>query len=303
MKCADIQKKLFAYIDDSLSHEERMLINEHLASCQECSSSLSDMRKTLDYVQKLEDFEPPPWLTQKVMEKIKAEAEPKKGILQKLFYPIHIKLPIEAAAVFLIAVAALYIFKTVQPEIKLAQLPSEETKIQAPLQEKDKIPSVVETKHFPAKPAEKQVLTKKPDVTGKVEEEPKAPAPVVKEHEARPSAGAVAKDESKTEVLSRAAKALAEQKREAVSLTINVRDIKSAIAEIEKALTQLNGQITKYQSFENREIIITKLDSIKLREFIEKLKLIGAVKEKDLEIAEGIVEIRIEVTKIPSLPQ
>ncbi|MDH5768610.1 MAG: zf-HC2 domain-containing protein, partial [Nitrospirota bacterium] len=95
MECADIQKKLSAYIDDALSPEERMLIDEHLTSCQECKASLADMRKTLEYVQKLEDIEPPPWLAQKVMTKIKEEvvatrfrAKPKRGILQKLFYPL-----------------------------------------------------------------------------------------------------------------------------------------------------------------------------------------------------------------------
>ena len=99
MECADIQKKLSAYIDDALSPEERMLIDEHLTSCQECNAFLADMIKTLEYIQKIEDVEPPPWLTQKVMTKVKEEvaatrfrAKPKRGILQKLFYPLHIKL-------------------------------------------------------------------------------------------------------------------------------------------------------------------------------------------------------------------
>lgn len=299
MECADIQKKLSSYIDDALSPEERMLIVEHLTLCQKCSASLADMRKTLEYIQKLEDIEPPPWLTQKVMEKVKSEAKPKMGILQKLFYPLHIKLPIEAAAVFLIAVAVLYIFKTIQPEIKLAQIPSEEIKTQVPAQEKDKFPAIVETKPVPSKPAEKQLLAKKPDVTGKVEEAPKAPAPVTKEHEARPSAGAVAKDEQKTEVLSRApkAKALAERKEEIFSLTINVKDIKTAVKEIEKVLIQLNGQIIRTESIENREIITANLDSKKLKELIDKLKLIGEVKEKALEGLEGDIKVRIEVVK------
>ena len=310
MECADIQKKLSSYIDDALSPEERMLIDEHLTSCQKCSASLADMRKTLEYIQKIEDVEPPPWLTQKVMTKVKEEvvatrfrAKPKRGILQKLFYPLHIKLPIEAAAVFLIAVAALYIFKTIQPEVKLAQIPSEEIKTQAPLQEKDKFPAIVETKPVPAKPAEKPLLGKKPDVTDKVAEPPRAPSPVLKEAEApleaRPSAGAVAKDEQRTEVLSRApkAKALAERKEEFFSLTINVKDIKTAVKEIEKVLIQLNGQITRTESFENREIITANLDSKKLKQLIDKLKLIGEVKEKALEGLEGDVRIRIEIVK------
>lgn len=250
-----------------------------LKSFQECSVSLSDMRKTLEYIQKLEDIEPPPWLTQKVMARIRSEAKPKRGILQKLFYPLHIKLPIEAAAVFLIAVAALYIFKTIQPEVKLTQMPSEEMKTQ-----------------IPSKPAEKPLFAKKPEVTERVTEAPKAPPPVAKEDETRPSAGAVAKDEQRTEVLSRA-KAMAERKEERISLTINVKDIKTAGREIEKALMQLNGQIIRTESFENREIITAKLNLKKLKELIDKLKLIGEVKEVALDGLEGNIEISIEIVK------
>ncbi len=267
-----------------------------LKSFQECSVSLSDMRKTLEYIQKLEDIEPPPWLTQKVMARIRSEAKPKRGILQKLFYPLHIKLPIEAAAVFLIAVAALYIFKTIQPEVKLTQMPSEEMKTQIPSKEKDRIPAIVETEPVPSKPAEKPLFAKKPGVTERVTEAPKAPPPVAKEDETRPSAGAVAKDEQRTEVLSRA-KAMAERKEERISLTINVKDIKTAGREIEKALMQLNGQIIRTESFENREIITAKLNLKKLKELIDKLKLIGEVKEVALDGLEGNIEISIEIVK------
>jgi hypothetical protein len=303
MECADIQKKLSSYIDNALSPEEKMLIDEHLTSCQKCSASLADMRKTLEYIQKLEDIEPPLWLTQKVMEKVKSEAKPKMGILQKLFYPLHIKLPIEAAAVFLIAVAAIYIFKTIQPEIKLAQIPSEEIKTQAPFQEKDKLPAIVEIKPVPSKPAEKQLFAKKPEVTGKVIETHRAPSPVLKEAEApleaRPSAGAVAKDEQKTEVLSRAprAKTLAEKKEEIFSLIIKVKDIKTASKEIERVLIQFKGQIIRTESFENREVITAKLDSKKLKELIYKLKLIGEIKEVALDGLEGNIEIKIEIVQ------
>src|SRR4030065_1792104 len=137
MNCQDIQQKLSAYVEGILHPEEKILVDEHRTSCQKCNESLSDLRKTINYVHTLKDIEPPPWLTQKVMAKIKTEAKPKKWILQKLFYPLHIKLPIEAVAAIFIAVTALYIFKNIQPEIKLARAPSEEGIRQIPLQERD----------------------------------------------------------------------------------------------------------------------------------------------------------------------
>src|SRR4030067_1719164 len=125
MKCQDIQQKLSSYAEGIVPHEEKILIEEHLKSCLKCNEALVPLRKTIDYVHSLEDVEPPAWLTQKVMANIKAEVHPKKGIIQKLFYPLHIKLPLEAVVTALIAVITIYIFKTMQPEMKLAQAPSE----------------------------------------------------------------------------------------------------------------------------------------------------------------------------------
>ncbi len=135
MQCNDIQEKLSAYIDGDISSEERMLIEEHLKSCQQCNETLAEMKKTTECVRDLGDIEPPAWLTQKIMTKIRSEAGKEKSIWQKLFYPLHIKLPVEAAVAVLLAVTTIYIFKTMQPEIKLAKAPVEEMTPQMPLKE------------------------------------------------------------------------------------------------------------------------------------------------------------------------
>src|SRR4030042_6381940 len=125
MKCNDFQQKLSDYIEGIISSEEQALIEAHLKSCSTCNESLANMKRTMSYARDLDNIEPPAWLREKVMSRIKTETEPKKGFLQKLFYPLHIKLPIEAVAVVFIAVTALYIFKTIQPEVKIAKTPSE----------------------------------------------------------------------------------------------------------------------------------------------------------------------------------
>jgi hypothetical protein len=294
MECNNIQERLSAYIEGVISPEEKILIDEHLKSCRTCNESLAELKRTIEYVQDLEDIEPPLWLTRNVMARIRSEVKPKKGILQKLFYPLHIKLPIEAAAVFLIAVTAIYIFKTIQPEVKLAKIPSEEITTQIPSREKEKIP--------PPFPLEKQPIpSNKSEIMDKLAEEPKAPAPATKQEETGPFTGAVAKDESKIEALSRGAKAktLAERKEEIISLIINVNDIKTASREIEKALMELKGKIIKTESLENKDIITAELDPKKIEELIEKLKLVGEIEEKKvaLEGLEDHVIIAIEILK------
>lgn len=305
MECNNIQERLSAYIEGVISPEEKILIDEHLKSCQRCNESLAELKRTIEYVQDLEDIEPPVWLTQKVVARIRSEVKPKKGILQKLFYPLHIKLPIEAAAVFLIAVTAIYIFKTIQPEVKLAKVPSEEITTQIPSREKEKIPPSppLEKGDKRGFEAEQTMPSKKPEIMYKLAEEPKAPAPATKQEETGPFTGAVAKDESRTEALSRGAKAkaLTERKEEIISLIINVNDIKTASKEIEKALMELKGKIIKTKSLENKDIITAELNSKKIKELIEKLKLVGEIEEKEvlLEGLEGNIEIRIEIAKIP----
>jgi hypothetical protein len=307
------------------------------------------------------------------MAKIKAEVHPKKGIIQKLFYPLHIKLPIEAVAAALVVVLTIYIFKTMQPEMKLAQAPSEhETviarspskvadeaisneKIASPLARNDRTrlllqekskgkeihpspptnrrplakvtpPSLSLEKATPLSPflekttpslpplektipsspplekggkggfdTEQTMPSKKPAPMDKLEE---APPPIQRQDKVRPSAGAVAKEEAKTEILSREAKAkVSDEKREIVNVTVLVKDIETARTKIETALTHLGGKIIKTESFENKEIVNAEINSQKYKEFIERLKSIGDVEEKEIDLKgrDGIFELIIEI--------
>jgi hypothetical protein len=76
------------------------------------------MKKTIETLQGLEEIEPPAWLTAKVMKKIRAEAQPKRGWRERLFFPLHIKLPLEAFAALLITVAAIFIYKNMGTELQ-----------------------------------------------------------------------------------------------------------------------------------------------------------------------------------------
>lgn len=124
MECQEIRKNLSAYLEGMVSPEDRELIEQHLASCRSCSTALYELNRTGEVVKHLKEVEPPPWMKQKIMARVREEAEPKKGILQKLFYPLHIKVPLEAFATVLVAVVAVYVFKAVEPQMKDLQVPS-----------------------------------------------------------------------------------------------------------------------------------------------------------------------------------
>src|SRR4030042_7083165 len=149
MECKDIQKRLSAYLEKAVSPQQKTAMDAHLKQCKRCRQDLADLKRTIEYVQKLEEVEPPAWLAQRVMARVRAEAETKPGILKKLFYPIHIKLPLEAIAVIFIAVGTIYIFKTMQPQMQLAKLPTE-PKEMAPA------PATAPKKEAPAAPSKKE---------------------------------------------------------------------------------------------------------------------------------------------------
>ncbi|MEK6692055.1 MAG: DUF2275 domain-containing protein [Nitrospirota bacterium] len=325
MECSNIQEKLSAYIEEILSPEERTLFYGHLYSCHKCSQALSDLSKTMEYIKNLEGVEPPPWLTQKVMARIRADAVPEKGIIQRLFYPLHIKLPIEVAATIAIAITTIYIFKAIQPEMKLAKAPAEvitsEEKAkkdvipQSPPLAKGASPRSYQLggQPSPQDPVEKLSIegeggfitdqpkpAKKPELF-ETKKAPEAPVQVMEQDKTALLTGSVAKEEAKRESMPASAKsktALPGEKEERISFTITVKDIETAYKEIEKTVTQLGGKVIKTESFENKNIITIEIDSQKMNELSGKLKLIGEVKEvAALYGLKGNIVIRLEIAK------
>ena len=122
----DIRHKLSEYMDGSITAEERAEIENHLMTCPACSDALRELQKTVDHIKSVEEVEPPAWMTQKIMAKVRSGAEEKKGLFRRFFFPLSVKLPIQAVAVLFLTVTAFYIYRSIQP----APMPSE-----APVQE------------------------------------------------------------------------------------------------------------------------------------------------------------------------
>ena len=126
MEHAAIQSKLSDYLDDAVTSEEKAAIEEHFAMCPECHKALAELRATRRHVLSLAEVDPPPWLTGKIMAQVREQADEKKGLFRRLFYPLHIKLPMEAMGLIFLAVTAYLIVRTVQPEITPLPAPSKE---------------------------------------------------------------------------------------------------------------------------------------------------------------------------------
>ncbi len=124
MKHDDIRHTLSEYIDGAVTPKQKKDIESHLKSCAECRNALAELKKTIEHVKKVEEADSPAWMTQKIMAKVRAEAERKRSVFQRLFYPLAIKLPVQAVAILFLAVTAFYIYRNINPMERYAEAPS-----------------------------------------------------------------------------------------------------------------------------------------------------------------------------------
>ena len=114
---AEIQKLLSPYCGGDLSETDRELVDQHAISCTACRTELAELKTTLQLLRSFPEVEPPPWLAARIMAQLKEAKREKRGWLQRFFFPLHIKLPLETLAVLMVCVTGYYLTRTVEPEM------------------------------------------------------------------------------------------------------------------------------------------------------------------------------------------
>ncbi len=109
MKNEHVSPLLSDYIDGLLSPPEAASVKDHLARCAECRK---EHRFLKTYMKKAAAFPRVP-VPDDFLEKIHAhiDAPAPSGIWRRLFFPLKIKLPLEAAGALALTVLAVFIFK------------------------------------------------------------------------------------------------------------------------------------------------------------------------------------------------
>jgi hypothetical protein len=116
MTCHDAREQLSALLDDALAAAERAAIEAHLATCAECRRELDGLRETVTLLRRVPPVHAPAGFVDRVM--TAAHRPPwSRRLLDALFRPLRVKLPLEAAAVLLVAVSALYVYQHT-PEVQ-----------------------------------------------------------------------------------------------------------------------------------------------------------------------------------------
>src|SRR5215510_15081720 len=110
MNCADVQKDLSDFLEKSVDNERARTIEDHLAICSLCNEELAGLAECQRLVSSLPMVEPPLGFTSRVMARVR-EAEHPPSLWERLFWPLRIKIPLQATAVVLIALLAAYIYQ------------------------------------------------------------------------------------------------------------------------------------------------------------------------------------------------
>ena len=139
MDCKAVREKLPAFLEGDLPPGEKALVGDHVAACAACRGALEELRKAGALVRGLEEAEPPAWLKQRVMARVREEAAAKnrEGFFRRLFDPLHVKVPAGVLAAALIAVLAVQVFKAVEPQVEYpGRAPAGEVRKAMPPEEK-----------------------------------------------------------------------------------------------------------------------------------------------------------------------
>jgi len=165
MTCRELEFLIAGLIDGSLAEGEKERVEAHLQSCGDCRRALAELKASDAQLKALGEVEPPPWLKARVMARVREEPQERESAFRRLFFPLHIKVPIQALATVLIAVAAWNVYRTGESDFRQAAPPpaavQEAPKAEAPhapppaaeAAKGESIPAIREKKAFAPPPA------------------------------------------------------------------------------------------------------------------------------------------------------
>jgi len=117
MECRQAIDLLPLFMDDALDEGTRRSLQEHLDACPSCRSELAALQslaqdlRTHGMLKAPDDF----------LEKLHARTRESrlKELLRLLFYPLHVKIPVEVIGIASVAVVIFSLFHAVEPQVRM----------------------------------------------------------------------------------------------------------------------------------------------------------------------------------------
>ncbi|HON58674.1 MAG TPA: zf-HC2 domain-containing protein [Smithella sp.] len=314
--CKDIEKLLPLYPNDLRSRGEEEMFSQHLASCSSCAEKLAALEKAKALASGLDEMTPPRWLQQKIMAAVREEAA-KKSVWEKLFYPLHIKIPVQIAATLVVAVLAVYVYQAGEDTMKKAAVPpapvaeiqrerlhpqKPEASGQASVSKKDQAmrhhsSSLPEMKQ-PAVPEAAEVAGKQ--ISSDIHSDQYKSRPAAKEivsssaemkrEEPFRSSDAVSKTQQAFDLSGRVQKP---------DILLAVADIEQSAADVEKILDRLGARNIVRRTTGGEVLCFAEIQNRKMKDLIAQLKFIGRVEAAESFSAEtgGNISVAIGIVR------
>jgi hypothetical protein len=113
MECREIKKFLDQYIDNYLGSEQSAAVKKHLVSCRDCSAEINLLKKYRKEMASLKVVKAPADFLQELNLRIDKQSGFKK-MIRTMFFPLKIKLPIEALGVIAASVLVVVLLNPIE---------------------------------------------------------------------------------------------------------------------------------------------------------------------------------------------
>lgn len=118
MNCPEARDLFSARADDHLTPQEGVALEAHFQACVACRHEWERFERTVGLLRAVEEARAPAGFAQRVIGAASRESR-RRPILRRLFLPLHVKLPLEAAAVVVVSTVVILLFRQT-PELQRA---------------------------------------------------------------------------------------------------------------------------------------------------------------------------------------
>src|SRR5215467_13435655 len=115
MNCEEVQAQLSDYLEKTLSAADLNIIEAHLSACAPCRMETDYLSECIHQVASLPMVDPPVGFTQRVMARVH-EIDETPSFWQRWLLPLRIKIPVQATAVILVGILAVYLLEKEPPK-------------------------------------------------------------------------------------------------------------------------------------------------------------------------------------------
>jgi anti-sigma factor RsiW len=121
VSCEEAREVLYDFLTGRLGGEAHRRVEEHVEACQGCREELEELREALSFLDAWKVPELPVGFEERLRRRIAERARERSRsrlqvVIDKVFRPYHIKLPLEGLAVAAVILVALTIYRGFAPE-------------------------------------------------------------------------------------------------------------------------------------------------------------------------------------------